>query len=297
MDYQVSSPDPDAPQEGTVEAGASKRALLHALEKRVAEIEKRPLNFGGETQAAEPVSPADETGLWRFGVAAVDTALPQGRLDPHGLHDVTAESFRLWPSAIGFGLALLGRLPGADTGPAKTILWCQSRRMMRESGRLYGHGLSAFGLDPARLILVLAEKEKDALWAVEEGVRTAGIAAVVGEVGEADFTATRRLVLACMENRRPALLLRPPHKGGGASAASTRWRIGAHAAAPDPWDTRLPLHPRWRAELFKCRGGKPGAWTVEWNYETHRFSLAAELADRTVQPGGKEREMLQSRAV
>ena len=270
MEYMVSS----------FEHGSaiSKRALLQALEQRIAEIEQRPMNLGGEGTTVSPPESAD--ALWRFGVEEIDAALPQGRLDPHGLHDITTGTARLWPSAIGFGLALLGRLKLSDN---KAVLWCQSRRMVQEAGRLYGHGLAAFGIDPARLLLVSADREKDALWAVEEGLRTEGLAAVIGEVDGGDFTATRRLALACLEYRMPALLLRPPAKAAAGSASTTRWRIGAHPGATDPLDARMPLHPRWRIELLKCRGGRPGAWTVEWSYATHRFSLAAGLADRAVQ--------------
>ncbi len=279
MEYTVSAWRPGSQgQDGGSERAGSKRALLQALGKRIAEIEQRPMNLGGGQAADELAENAGD--LWRFGLEEIDDALPRGQLDPHGLHDITAETARLWPSAIGFGLALLGRLSLPDN---KAVLWCQSRRMVQEAGRLYGHGLGAFGIDPARLLLVSADREKDALWAMEEGLRTEGLAAVIGEVDGGDFTATRRLALACLEYRMPALLLRPPAKAAAGSAAATRWRIGAQPGTVDPLDSRMPLHPHWRIELLRCRGGRPGAWTVEWNYATHRFSLAAGLADRAVQ--------------
>jgi protein ImuA len=256
--------------------GASKRERLQALERRIAEIEQRPV-----TLSEEPAHRQDAKAPWQVGIGAVDDALPQGQLDRHGLHDITVETVRLWPCAIGFGLALLGRLRQAGTQGA--ILWCQSRRMAQESGRLYGHGLTGFGLDPASLLFVSAAKEKDVLWAMEEGLRARSLAAVVGETDGVDFTASRRLALAAAENRIPAVLLRLPRSAGEASAAATRWRIGAHPMATDPWDEKMPLHPRWRVELMRCRGGRPGAWIVEWNHATHRFSLAAGLADRAVQ--------------
>ena len=265
----------------------SKRALLRALEQRIAEIEERPASFGD--------GPAREDAGWSLG-PDLDEALPGGRLDRHGLHDVTAETARLWPCAVGFGLALVSRLRQA--GAEGAILWCQSRRMAEEAGRIYGHGLAGFGLDPAGLLLVTAAKDKDVLWAMEEGLRARGLAAVIGETDDADFTASRRLALAATENRIPALLLRPPRNAGEASAAATRWRIGAAPMTADPWDERMPLHPRWRVELLRCRGGRPGAWIVEWNHATHRFSLAAGLADRTVQPccSAQDNVPLQSKA-
>ncbi|MAV46953.1 MAG: hypothetical protein CBC49_010370 [Alphaproteobacteria bacterium TMED89] len=34
---------------------------------------------------------------------------------------------------------------------------------------------------------------------------------------------------------------------------------------------------RWRAELFRQRGGAPASWLLEWSYETHRFRRLSEL--------------------
>ena len=41
---------------------------------------------------------------------------------------------------------------------------------------------------------------------------------------------------------------------------------------------------RWRAELFRCRGGVAANWMMEWNDETGNFSLAAEICDRPPVP-------------
>ena len=56
------------------------------------------------------------------------------------------------------------------------MLWCSP------PGSLWARpGRS--GLDPARLVLVRAPRDAEILWAMEEGLRAPGIAAVVGEVG------------------------------------------------------------------------------------------------------------------
>ena len=34
---------------------------------------------------------------------------------------------------------------------------------------------------------------------------------------------------------------------------------------------------RWRAELFRQRGGSPASWLLEWSHETHRFRRLSEL--------------------
>src|SRR5215469_14130796 len=128
------------------------------------------------------------------------------------------------PRATGYcrGAGLAGGppgalLPGLDPGIAGerrgggTVLWCLSRP------DLYGPGLAAHGLDPARLVLVRAPRDAEILWAMEEGLRSTGLAAVVGEVGTLAAVASRRLQLAAERSGITAFLLR-------------RWRDGGQAA-------------------------------------------------------------------
>ena len=90
--------------------------------------------------------------------------------------------------------------------------------------------LGQAGLCPSRLLHVETWKPRHVLGAMEDALRLQGLAAVVGEVQEADMTATRRLVLAAAETGTPAFLIRHPSRRGGdplgtTSAAVTRWRI------------------------------------------------------------------------
>ena len=70
------------------------------------------------------------------------------------------------------------------------------------------------------------------MWAVEEGLRAPGLAAIVGEIGRLPMVAGRRLQLAAERSGVTALLLRRWRNGEEAmaererpSAALTRWRI------------------------------------------------------------------------
>ena len=56
------------------------------------------------------------------------------------------------------------------------MLWVQDRMAILESGRIYPPGLNA-----QNLIHVEARDARDALWAMEEGVRCAALSAVIGE--------------------------------------------------------------------------------------------------------------------
>jgi hypothetical protein len=184
----------------------------------------------------------------------------------------------------------VGRLAiGAGFGP---VLWCLKRP------DLYGPGLAAHGLDPARLVIVAAPRDEEILWAMEEGLRMPGLAAVVGEVGRLPMVAGRRLQLAAERSGVTALLLRRWRDGKEAavererpSAAVTRWRI---MALPSRDIAREPGigSPRWRVELLRCRGGLPGAWNVEVADASGHVSVSAELADRPATPLQRNAEPL-----
>ena len=201
-----------------------------------------------------------------LGIPAVDTALGGG-LATGCLHEVLAgpDGGSGDAAATGFGLALLARLLGGDTRPA---LWC-ARRI-----DLYGPGLAAFGLDPGRLILLEAAKPAELLWAMEEGLRCPGLAAVVAELDGLDLTAGRRLQLAAEAGGATGLVL--GRRAGGAPAAPPRRRL-----TPPPAARSAPRRsPRWHVELLRCRGGRPRDWEMEWHDGTGDLALAAALRDR-----------------
>ncbi len=248
---------------GTV-ALADLRARIRALEL-------------GEASVAAPVA--------ALGIAAIDDALPGGGLARGALHEIEvagdAGREAALGAASGFAAVLLARFAaGRGSGAAhRPVLWCQRRI------DLYAPGLAAFGLDPARLIVVRAPAPRQVLWVLEEALRGRRLAAVLGEVDGIDLAASRRLQLAARAGTACVLLRRGP--APGISAAVTRWRVG-----PAPGDAvqsghALPHDPgasRWRVELVRCRGGAARAWLVEWCHETHRFTMAAPLADRTEAP-------------
>ena len=213
----------------------SKTALLDDLRRRIAHLEHPSLG-----QEALPPSLA-------FGVPEIDGHLPWGGLAPAALHEVVpAEPGNVTP-ALGFAAALLGR--AARTAP---VLWCRSRR------DLYAPGLKSLGLDAGNLIVVEAGKDRELLWAMEEGLRSGALAAVLGEIRDLSMTAARRLQLAAEEGGTLALLAH----GGTAQVALTRWRVAA-AASRHPHGA-WPGAACWQVALLRCRGGSAGQWLVEW---------------------------------
>ncbi|MGA7866690.1 MAG: damage-inducible protein, partial [Stellaceae bacterium] len=195
--------------------------------------------------------------------------------------------------AAAFAATILGRLVSSPAssrqGEGGMVLWCLPYP------DLYGPGLAARGLAPERVVLVRASRDAEILWAMEEGLRAPGIAAVVGEVGSLPMVASRRLQLAAEHSGITAFLLRRWRDGGQAAreralpnVALTRWRIAALPSRPMRDEPGVG-HPRWRVELLRCRGGEPASWEMPaWEMEvpdaTDHVSLAAALADRPAAP-------------
>jgi protein ImuA len=184
-----------------------------------------------------------------------------------------SELFAAHPRDGGWAGFLLAQL---ETG--KPLLWVQDRMAILESGRIHPPGLPS-----QELIHVEARDARDALWAMEEGVRCAALSAVIGEIwGDPkvlDFTATRRLAVASERTGVACWLVR---LGGLAnlSGARMRWRIASAPSLLNPLDTRAPGTPAWDAYLFRARGMPPGRWSII--REAGLFHLASAPGDRTL---------------
>jgi len=236
---------------------------LQYLRAEVARIERGGLAEGGDG------------GILALGIADIDRALGEGGLRRGALHEISGTA------ATGFAAVVAGR--AAWGGGA--VLWCGVGRG-REG--LYPPGLAMLGLPPASLIFVDCHNERELLAAAEEGLRNAGLAALLLEVSRLpDMTAARRLQLAAESGGGLGLLLCPGAGGQhgtttptGAMApyslppspAVSRWRAGHAPAGPEG-------HFRWRLELLRCRGGGAGEWLVDWHEKTRRLALVPSAGD------------------
>jgi len=209
--------------------------------------------------------------------------LPSGLGEPWQLpvppSPTLSELFAAHPRDGGWAGFLL---PQLESG--KPLLWVQDRMAILESGRVHPPGLP--GQD---LIHVETRDARDALWAMEEGVRCAALSAVIGEIwGDPkalDFTATRRLAVASEHSGVACWLVR---LGGtpNLSAARMRWRLASAPSLLNDLDPRAPGAAAWDAELFRARGRPPGRWTV--TDDSGLFHLVAGDRDRTL---GEERRL------
>lgn len=230
----------------------------------------------GESAASPDHTPLDHD--------AVDAALGGG-LARGAVHEILAEEAGDCGAAHGFALALALRL---NRGGA--MLWIQEERARAEDGAPYPQGIAMMAgkvmagsmtaknaFDPARIIMVRTRDARSTLWAMEQGLRCPGLDTVLAEVtglaGACDLTASRRLVLAAREGGATGLLVQA---GSGArdlkiaSAARTRWLIGAHPSRRGL--AGEPGRAVWRLHLARHRGGREGRWLREWDHEHGRFS-------------------------
>jgi protein ImuA len=209
----------------------------------------------------------------------VDSRLPGGGLPLGRWHELAGAGLEAETAAstAAFAAALAARLAGAGE-----IVWVLQR------ADLHAPGAAALGLPPGRLLLVEAGDDLEALAALEDALRTTGVAAAVGEVERLDLAAGRRLQLAGERTGATGLVLRRRLFGlqraakAEATAAATRWRI---EPAPSDPGAEPGLGPaRWRVRLERCQGGRPGAWIMEASDEADPVRVVAELADHQLAP-------------
>ncbi|WP_243913608.1 ImuA family protein [Methylobacterium sp. J-078] len=217
-------------------------------------------------------------GALPLGIHDIDSRLAQGGLALGQLHEIAPAQAGDEPAALGFALALVARHLARVRGEALLVVG-QGHPLP------YGHGLAGLGLDPARLLLFEVASDADAYRALEESLRSQGLAAVAGLVDAAlPLAQSRRLHLAAGRTDRLLLVLRPP-EAESPNVAATRWRIAAGKALRDRFG--CIERPCWQATLDRSRNGRTGHWLLEWDHAAHRFGLAGALAGHAAEAGGR----------
>ena len=205
------------------------------------------------------------------------TVFPQGA-EP--LEEVGAAEPGDLAAALAFALARLTATPN-EVRPVALVTTADG---LAERGRPFAGGIQGWGAGFERLVWVRARREGEALWALEEVLKSGAVAGGLALVAAPPFVTTRRLEFAAREGRAVGILLRAG-PAGDLSAARRRWRISARPSALDAWDAAAPGAERLRAELLRRRDGPPGVWDLEQDDETGGFRVAAGLAGHGVDEG------------
>jgi len=181
--------------------------------------------------------------------------------------------------AAGLGFLLSAAGEGACRGG---LMVAAPRTWLRERGRLLTGGLAQLGFGDRTVLITAPATEIEALWALEEGLRSGAVGLALGAVEAASLLATRRLDLAARASGATVVLIKT-RPARDLSAARRRWRVAPHPSGPHPWDPKASGRPRWRVTLERSRDGASGAWILEQDFETHRLRLVEGLADHRLE--------------
>lgn len=213
--------------------------IIHQLQREILHLQgyKKPLD-----------SSATDVGLGAIKNAFSGATFPLGVI-----HEFVCPEAEDGAATRGFISGILSGLMQNEG----VCLWISTMRT------LFPPALQAFGIAPENLIFIDLQKEQDVIWAVEEALKCSDLSAVVGEMRELDFTASRRLQLAVEQSSVTGFILRHNHRKQHTTACVSRWKI---TSIPSASADGLPGvgFPRWNVELLKVRNGKPGSWQVEW---------------------------------
>lgn len=201
------------------------------------------------------------SGLGALSLGAIDAAFPNRTFPTGAVHEVVSPASEDLAAASGFLTGLMAAL----MRPKGVAVWISTRRTV------FPPALKAFGIKPDRLLFVEVPRERDALWAMEEALKSPALTAVVGELRDISFTASRRLQLAVEQSQVTGFIINRATRLT-TTACVSRWRI---TSLPSETPDALPGIglPQWRVELLRIRNGRPGVWQVQW--QKNRFVVAA----------------------
>jgi len=191
---------------------------------------------------------------------------------------------------------------GDDGGGAATLALAMAARLLQRGGALvvidsrrefYPPAAANLGILLERTVVVQPRLGRDALWAMEQSLRSEAVSVALGWFQELQDRTARRLQLAAESGGGVGFLLRPLACRAEPSWAEVRLRVECVEDRGSRIEDRKPqspilhppssiLHPRssildprtlpirrFRVEALHCRGGVSGtALELEWDDET-----------------------------
>jgi protein ImuA len=200
----------------------------------------------------EGFKPAGSSGM-DMGLGVINEAFPNGVFPQGAVHEFLSGKPEDDAATSGFITGLLATLMDSKG----TAMWISSCRT------IYPPALKFFGVQPDRVIFADLCRERDVLWAMEEALKCGALTAVVADLPDLSFIASRRLQLAVEQSMVTGFVIRHNVRKAGVTASVSRWRI---TSVPGEQIDDLPGlgFPQWKVELLRIRNGKSGAWDVRW---------------------------------
>lgn len=188
----------------------------------------------------------------KIDLDAINTAFPNASFPLGAIHEFMVNAPGTKAATSGFVTSIISSLMKEEG----VVIWISADRT------IFPPALTFFNLDPHRIIFVDLRNQKEVAWAVEEALQVKGLAAVVGEVKELDFTASRRLQLAVEKSQVTGFILNNSNKKN-TNASLCRWQV--QFAPGIPIDDLPGIgYPCWKVDLLKVRNGCPGSWQIAW---------------------------------
>lgn len=232
---------------------AEKRLQLLQLAKEVRQLEKN----GGFAHRASP--DAISTGC-----QGMDALLPAGGYEAGCI----VEYLRSSPACGANHLALAAAACAMRAAEGYLVVVDPQRA-------IYPPALVCHGIDLQRVIFVHPETADDLLWAIDQGLRTSAVAAVVAEWHFVDDRSARRLQLAAESGKTLGILVRGLAARRSPTWAEVQWVVrsaaapvaqspGLHDLASSTVSTagivrRSSGNRRLFVQLARVRGGRAGA--------------------------------------
>lgn len=216
----------------------------------IRELERNILPLQGFTALPQHAAP--------IGLGSIEGAFPNHVFPSGAMHECISAIPEESAATASFIAGLTAKLMKNDGA----CVWVGTNR------KVFPPALKAYGILPERVLFIDTQKEKDALWVMEEALKCEGLTAVIGEINNIDFKSSRRLQLATEQSRVTGFILRNNLKYQNTIACIARWKI-----TPLLTNIQTPGvgFARWKVELLKVRNGRPGAWEVEWNKQRFRI--------------------------
>ena len=192
-----------------------------------------------------------------IGFHSIEKAFPNSKFPVGCTHEFISPSQEDYAATCGFIAVMLNKLMQFK-GAA---IWISTART------LFPAALNTFGTNPENIIFVDLKRERDVLYTVEEALKCKVISTVIGEIKNITFKESRRLQLAAEQSRATGFLIRNQPKFLNTVACVSRWRI---TSIPSQLNNDMPGvgFPQWNVELLKVRNGKPGAWQLEYSFNS-----------------------------